>query len=137
MAKSPEQMIDEMMANLSKTTGKPLEAWVKIVKASKLEKHGEVVRMLKADHGIGHGYANMIAHKARGTLEGRAEAAASGDASMGQYEGAKAALKPIYDKLISLVEGFGSDIELSPKKSYVSLRRAKQFASIHPSTATR
>jgi Domain of unknown function (DUF4287)/Domain of unknown function (DUF5655) len=137
MAKSPEQMIDEMMANLPKTTGKPLDAWVKIVKASKLEKHGEVVRMLKADHGIGHGYANMIAHKARGTLEGRAEATASGDASLGQYDGPKAALKPIYDRLVAICEGFGDDVELSPKKGYVSLRRAKQFASIHPSTVTR
>lgn len=137
MAKSPEEMIEQMMANLPETTGKSLDEWKKIVTKSKLEKHGEIVRMLKADHGIGHGYANMIAHKARGSLEGREAAAASGDAASGQYEGAKARLKPIYDKLVAICEGFGDDVELSPKKGYVSVRRSKQFASIHPSTATR
>lgn len=137
MAKSPDEMIKEMMKNLPETTGKSLDEWKKIVAKSKLEKHGEIVRMLKADHGVGHGYANMIAHQARGSLEYREEAGAAGDAAAGQYDGAKAALKPIYDKLVSICEGFGDDVELSPKKGYVSLRRAKQFASIHPSTATR
>ncbi|MBI3789729.1 MAG: hypothetical protein HY275_02490 [Gemmatimonadetes bacterium] len=35
------------------------------------------------------------------------------------------------------VRGFGSDITLDPKKGYVSVRRAKQIATFHASTATR
>jgi hypothetical protein len=135
VAKSPEEQIREMLANLKTTTGKPLDGWLKIVTASKLEKHGEIVRMLKTDHGIGHGYANMIAHQARGSME--RPSGSDADAATGQYDGPKAALRPIYDKLIEVIEGFGDDVELSPKKGYVSLRRSKQFATIHPSTATR
>lgn len=134
MAKSAEQQTADMLANLSNTTGKSADAWAKIVAKSKLEKHGEIVAMLKADHGITHGYANLIAHHARGSLT--APKTESGDPSEGQYDGAKAALKPIYDKLVATCQGFG-DIELAPKKGYVSLRRNKQFATIHPSTATR
>ena len=54
-----------------------------------------------------------------------------------QYAGDKEKLKPIYDAIISAVQKFGKDVEVSPKKTYVSLRRKKQFAIIQPSTKTR
>jgi len=60
-----------------------------------------------------------------------------GDLVAEQYAGSKATLRPIYDLLVKKVEAFGKDIELSPKKAYVSLRRSKQFGLIQPSTATR
>ena len=134
MATSPEQAMASMIANMKANTGKTLEEWVAIAKKSKPEKHGEIVRLLKAEHGIGHGFANLVAHSARGSLT---PTTPDGNPAAGQYDGAKAALKPIYDKLVSICEGFGKDVELSPKKGYVSLRRSRQFATIHPSTATR
>jgi predicted transport protein len=134
MAKSPEEQLASMIANMKANTGKTLEEWVAIAKKSKLEKHGEIVSKLKVDHGLGHGFANLVAHKMRGGLEQKAP---EGDPAAGQYEGAKAALKPIFDKLMDTIMKFGGDIEMAPKKGYVSLRRSKQFATIHPSTATR
>ena len=54
-----------------------------------------------------------------------------------QYSGPKVELRPIYDKLIAEISKFGKDVEIAPKKSYVSLRRNKQFGLIQPSTKTR
>ena len=46
-------------------------------------------------------------------------------------------MRPLYDELVKQVKAFGNDVEISPKKTYVSLRRKKQFALIQPSTKTR
>jgi len=124
-----------MVANLKDKTGKTLDQWVALASKSKLAKHGEIVKWLKSEHELGHGYANLIAAK---TLEAAAGGAAGGDDLLAaQYSGAKAALKPWCDALIAKLRAFGADVELAPKKSYVSVRRSKQFALIQPSTADR
>ena len=135
MAKSPEEMAAAMIRNLQEKTGKSLPQWVKIAKASKLAKHGELTKYLKSEHGVTHGYANMIAHATMNAGAGPPPAAS--DLVESQYAGPKAPLRTIYDSLIAVIEKFGKDVEVAPKKAYVSLRRGKQFAIIQPSTKTR
>jgi len=128
---TPEEMAAKMKANLKEKTGKTLAQWLKLTQARKGEKHGQVVKWLKSEHGLTHGFASLIAHE---TLKSDA---GPGDLVAAQYAGKKAALRPIYDALVAAVSRFGKDVEVSPKKTYVSLRRTKQFALIQPSTATR
>ncbi len=128
-------MEDKMIRNLEEKTGKRFSEWLKIVRQSKLTKHGEVIKMLKEKHGFTHGYANLVAHKAKGSDAGSASEAGT-DLVSQQYAG-KESLKPMYDKLIKQIKAFGEDVELAPKKAYVSIRRKKQFALIQPSTKTR
>ena len=135
MATALDKAVETQIKNIQTSTGKSVEQWAKLVKAQKFEKHGEMVKWLKEEHGIGHGNANLIAMTARG--EFGAEAPAGEDLLGAQYAGAKAALKPLYDDLAKKIAKFGGDVEFSPKKTYVSLRRKKQFALIQPSTATR
>ena len=134
MAKNPDEMAAAMIANLKAKTGKTLAQWLKVAKASKLTKHGELVKHLKGDHGMTHGFANLVAHE---HFQSAAASSDAGDLVAGQYAGKKEALRPIYDKLIAAAGKLGADVEIAPKKAYVSLRRSKQFAIIQPSTATR
>ena len=131
---TPDEMTQTMIDNLKEKTGKTLPQWLKVVAASKLSKHGEIVKMLKTDHGMGHGYAGLVAHKA---LQSDAGSADSADLVAAQYAGDKASLKPVYDAVMKAVGKFGKDIEVSPKKAYVSLRRKQQFGIVQPSTKTR
>lgn len=124
-----------MIKNLQEKTGKSLDEWVGIVKAAGELKHGQAVAMLKEKHALGHGYANLVAHAAKGAVgKGAPE---KDELVAAQYAGEKAGLRPIYDKLLKELAKFGKDVEISPKKTCVSLRRSKQFALVQPSTKTR
>jgi hypothetical protein len=135
MAKSPEEAKAAMIAGLKEKTGKSLAEWLTILRASGKSKHKEMVTLLKTDHGVTHGFANMIALQALGSDSHTADT--TDDLVAAQYAGPKAALRPIYDAVLAAVAKFGSDVVASPKKAYVSLRRSKQFAIVQPSTGTR
>ncbi len=54
-----------------------------------------------------------------------------------QYKGKKTTLRPIYERLISIISGLGDDVELNIRKNYVAFHRSKQFALVKASTASR
>jgi predicted transport protein len=123
-----------IIQNLQKNTGKTLEQWITTVQGQKLEKHGEIIRYLKEQHGLTHGFANLVALKARGADAG--SAANTDDLITRQYTG-KENLKPIYDALLACIQAFGKDVEIAPKNAYVSVKRKKQFAILQPATKSR
>ena len=125
-----EEQTQTQIANIEHSTGRSLADWFGVVRASGLEKHGQVVAMLKADHGLGHGNANLIAIKARETDGGGPTT--DEDLVATHYAGKNEMLRPAYDAVVALVRGFGDDVELAPKKTYVSLRRRKQFGQVGP-----
>jgi predicted transport protein len=123
-----------MIENLHKNTGKTLDQWIEIIKKENFEKHGQIVKYLKEKHSFTHGFANLVALKARGADAGSVEN--KNDLVEKQYKG-KEHFRPIYDRLITEVKKFGSDVEIAPKNNSVSLRRKKQFALLQPVTKTR
>ncbi|MCA1758344.1 MAG: DUF4287 domain-containing protein [Bacteroidales bacterium] len=130
MDKATQTMID----NLYKNTGKTLEQWIDTVIKENFAKHGELINFLKEHHGLTHGFANLVAHKAKGSDAGSAED--QDELITKQYAG-KEHFKPVYQTIMSEIEKFGNDIEIAPKNTYVSLRRKKQFALLQPATKTR
>ena len=126
---------ETMIRNLKEKTGKTMDEWVAVVKGLGPKKHGEIVKFLKDTSGMGHGYANLVAHTASGLLGD--EAPPAEDLVNAQYAGDKAALRPMYEQLLKTVKAFGKDVEIAPKKTCVSFRRSKQFAQVQSATKTR
>ena len=126
-------MMAAMMKNLAEKTGHDLNHWLKVVKTSGEEKHMAIIKHLKSEHGLTHGYANFISLKYR---EADAGSANADDLISAQYAN-KPLLKPIFDALHIHIIKLGADVEVAPKKSAVSMRVKRQFALIQPSTKTR
>jgi predicted transport protein len=123
-----------MIENLKEKTGHSLDEWKAIIAKTKFSKHGEIVKFLKEDHSVTHGYASEIALK---ILASDAASATDTDELVeNQYKG-KEHLKPYYDMLIKEIQKFGGEFEIAPKKTYVSLKRKKQFIILNPASKTR
>lgn len=133
---SPEEMAAKMRENVREKTGRPIDEWFGVLTGAGLEKHGELVRHLKIEHGVTHGFANLIVHDFRANGAGVDAADAPEDPVDAQYSGKKKHLRPAHDAIIARARDFGPDVEVSPKKAYVSLRRSKQFATVGPATNT-
>jgi hypothetical protein len=49
--------------SIEKKYGRPIAEWKEVIRASGLTRYMELVGMLKAEHGLGHGHANaLVAH---------------------------------------------------------------------------
>ena len=129
-----EKTVSTMLQNVKEKTGHSLEEWKVLIANQGLSKHGEIVKFLKETHNVTHGYAAEIALKALGS---DADSATDTNALIvDQYKG-KEHLTAFYDKLIAEIQQFGGDFNIDPKKTYVSLKRKKQFVILNPASKTR
>ncbi len=136
MADKIDQAIQNMIANLEEKTGRSLDEWVAIAQKSELDKVGARIKYLKSEYGLTHGYANLVALTAKDRETAAGEEAVE-DPVEALFSGPKAGLRPVFDRILTEVKKFGPDLVESPKRTYVSLRRSKQFAIVQPSTKTR
>ncbi len=129
-----DKNVKSMIENLKAKTGHSLDDWKVIIAKQSLSKHGDIVKFLKDTHSVTHGYAAEIALK---VLASDADSTTDTDGLMlSQYKG-KEHLKAFYEKLIGEIKQFGGEFEIAPKKTYVSLKRKKQFAILNPASKTR
>jgi hypothetical protein len=118
MDKAEQTMLD----NLHNNTGKTLAEWVIDIKKLNFEKHGQIMKYLKEEEGLTHGFANLIALKTlasdAGSVENKDELIDS------QYKG-KEHFRPIFNKLMADILKFGNDIDITPKIINVVLEKEK------------
>lgn len=136
---SVEKAYETQIRNIQAKTGKSLEELGALLRASGLTKHGQLRDMFKQTLGLGHGDANTLVHvllSSDGERAAKAGGASMNEVLDGIYTGGKADLRPLHERLMAEIERLG-EFEVAPKKSYVSLRRKKQFAMVGPASKGR
>lgn len=135
----PNAAVITQLNNIQAKTGKTIAELHAALAASGAAKHGEKRSWLMENFKLGHGDANTVVHfvdKPLPTL-GAAPAAAAevGDVLDSIYTGKKATLRPLHEAVMAAIARLG-DFEIAPKKTYLSLRRSKQFAMVGPATVS-
>ena len=132
-----DKALQTQLANIEKRTGKSIDQLAKLVKGSGLTKHGAIRDWLKSELKMGHGDANTLVHVVLQSSPATSDKVEGEAAATDRiYTGPKAGLRPIHDAVMQAVSAFGP-FEIAPKKTYLSLRRKKQFAMVGPATNTR
>jgi hypothetical protein len=120
--------------NLAARTGKTLEQWVALAKKQKLATVRERIEWLKSKHALTTDYARWVAEECDG---GTGAAAYDPDALVKSMFTKKAALVPLYEKLLALGLAVASDVKACPCATIVPLFRKHVFAQLKPTTLTR
>ena len=92
-------MFQAMKRNIVEKTGKAFDDWLEITKNAGLDKFKPLLDYMKREHGVSHGYAQMIAW---GLLDPDRLDAGHDDESMVDdlYRGKKEAIRPIFHRRI-------------------------------------
>jgi hypothetical protein len=130
VAKTPDDMMSAVIGSLAARTGRSLEEWLVLVDASGIDPldQNAVRRWLRSEHGVPQNSQWAIADAA-------ARAAGWQPPSVeeyidSQYQGAKAALRPIYDVLAEAIMGLGADVRAEGRGGYTPFVRGRQFAAV-------
>ena len=132
MPKTPAEIRQSYYDTIERSSGTSISAWLERIRAQGFSRSGEIVNWLKAEHGLGHGHASLLAGDALGHL-----APASEDDRLSTlFSGAKAHWRATYDRLAQDILAFGPDVTLEPNRTYVNLKRgAKKFGLLQASGA--
>lgn len=133
-------MVQKMLAGLKDKTGRSLQEWIQLARKQNPKDETSLRAWLKDRHGLGTNYAWWLAEQTFGKADdGSPEAyLKSADRYVSQlFAGNKAALRPIYDALLQLGRGLGSDVKVCPCQTTVPFYRHHVFAQIKPASRTR
>jgi hypothetical protein len=130
-------MMNAVAGSMARRTGRTLEDWVALVGGSGLDPLDQngVRRWLREVHGVPQNSQWAIADAAaraagweRPTVEQYVD---------GQYTGARAALRPVFDAVRAVAEELGDDVVVEGRSTYTPFVRRRQFAAAAAATATR
>lgn len=135
-------MTQDWINKLKEKTGRSLDQWLKLAKASGPTDEKSCRDWLKSEHNLGTNSAWWLAEKAHrpNTLSEDTPEQYLKTAQVyveDMFAGPKSNLRPLYDTLVKLGRTLGKDVKLCPCKTIVPLYRNHVFAQIKPTTRTR
>ena len=130
-----------VVANMKTKTGRSLEEWIVFVKAKGPKTEESRRDWLKKEHGLGTNYAWWIAGRSVGKGEDDTDPEKYLELAVkyveDQYPEPKAALRPIYEKLLDAGLALGKDVKACPCKTMVPLFRNHAIAEIKAASRKR
>jgi len=129
------------IATLEENSGRSLDEWLALVENEGPKGERDRRDWLKSEHGVGNNVATWIAARSHGKgledADPEAYLVAAERYVDEMFGGARAALRPLYDELLSLCLNLSDDVRACPGKTIVPLYRNHVFAQIKPATKTR
>jgi predicted transport protein len=133
--RAPRDMRTAIVENLLDKTGRSIRQWADLMRSkAPAGSRKERIAWLQREHSIGHGQASVIVDwvDRPGVFEDPDPATLVESMLKGREP-----IRPILTRLASFIEELGGDVKVEPRQTYVAFSRARQFALLQPSTATR
>ena len=135
------QHAQAILAQIPEKTGRSAAAWKRLILGNGPAGSKERRQWLKQQHGLGGTTARLLVEHAEGrgaeNLDPKAYLAAARGYVDSLYEGKRAALRPLHDRLAQLALELGPDIKICPCKTMVPVYRNHVIAQIKPATLKR
>lgn len=122
--KTSEEYEKEFIAEAKEKTGQSIEEWMKTLEPKGFAKQNEILNWLKADQGINHMNANMIAGI---FMNGGKPVFGSAVLFEAHFNG-KEDKRDLYTAVEDLVKSNFTGVQVVPTKGYISFRNEKEFA---------
>ena len=135
------QMVQNWIATLKEKTGRTIDDWMKLIETEAPADRDARRAWLKKEHGLGTNSAWWMVerYEQQAAWEETPEKYLTNAEKLvdEMFAGPKAALRPIYDKLLKLGLSIARDVHACPCKTMVPLFRNYVFAQLKPTTRTR
>ncbi|MBK9932292.1 MAG: DUF4287 domain-containing protein [Saprospiraceae bacterium] len=128
MAKTSGEFEQEFIRSAKEKTGKSLEQWLPVVKASGLTKQMEITNWLKSSHELNHMQASLLA----GLYLNHGMPVYQNESSLLDNQFIKSEqMRPLFEVVSRKIMSLFPDAQLIPKKTYLSFTATREFAAIN------
>ena len=128
MAKTSGEFEKEFIQTAKEKTGKSLEEWLSVVKATTLSKKMEIVNWLKSEHELNHMQAGFVA----GIYLNNGKTVYTNEDNLLENQFVKCeAMRPLFNSISERILKDFPGTQLIPKKTYLSFTAAREFAAIN------